>query len=891
MRNTFLFHCVAAMVLSWGLHGAWAGAQEYVEPAPAGEPTQIEAPPDGGTQAAPAAPPPPAVVEEAPVEEAPPEEVPLEEEYIEEEPEPPAPQPQPIRPKVMPTRPRPSIPARPTRPIRPGMPTPGLPPSGKPFEPVPNEEKTGETPTAPISFDFQETPLYNVIESISKLTGRNFDVDPNVGSINVTVITHDKIPPEMAYEVLESILATRGYSMVETLDGNLIKIIPTPDATSSEKLPLVDGAKPIDPEEYDSYSTHIIQVQHSNAEEIANALKILGSKNARIDTYAPSNTLIITDTADGLRRMFSFLEAADVPGFETAMEIFTLEYTRAEALAEQLNSVLLEGEGQVPGQQQARPVPTRPVRPVRTPTVPGQQTNQVIGTREEVLRMVPDERLNALIVVASEGMMERVRDLVRRLDTPTSPDQNTLHIYELRNADAEQVEAALQPLLGTAPRAAAAGGGGGGAAGGGGGAGAAAINPEVQPFERKVQVVRYDQTNALLIVAAPQDYQVLESFIARLDVPQRQVYVDAVVMDVTVSNDYGLTVDAAAITGNDGFGMTNTGNISGLVDVAQAAEEIVGGPQAALAASVLGLGSEGGITAGVYDDITVEIGGSKVKIPFVPLLFQAIEKISDVEVLSQPSLTVVDNEEASFVVGQEVPFISSTSRGLAGSGQNDGNLNSNFGYTRVEREDVGVKLKTVPQISEGDNVLLEIEIEVSDTNATQIGTDNVLLEIEIEVSDTNATQIGTVDILGPTINKSLVTNKILVKDGSTAVIAGLIRDTATRKNTQPPILGDVPGLGWLFKSKSNRREKRNMVVLVTPHIVKENVDLERVTQYKLEEYHDSNMEEMLEVGFFKKIQRKKEMRRDYRPTFDRTEALTGRRVDDEQDFSRGDLKR
>ena len=219
------------------------------------------------------------------------------------------------------------------------------------------------------------------------------------------------------------------------------------------------------------------------------------------------------------------------------------------------------------------------------------------------------------------------------------------------------------------------------------------------------------------------------------------------------------------------------------------------------------------------------------------------------------------------MVGQEVPFISSTSRGLAG-GQ-DQNLNPNYGFTRVERQDVGVKLRAKPQISEGDMVLLELEIEVSDTNATQI---------------------GTVDILGPTINKSLVTTPISVKDGSTAVIAGLIRDTATRNVNQAPILGDIPWVGSLFKSRTSRREKRNMVVLVTPHIVKENVDLERVTQYKLDEYHDANIEALFKQGFFKKQVRKEQMRKNYRPTFDRAEALTGRRTD-RGGFDRGDIKR
>jgi hypothetical protein len=154
----------------------------------------------------------------------------------------------------------------------------------------------------------------------------------------------------------------------------------------------------------------------------------------------------------------------------------------------------------------------------------------------------------------------------------------------------------------------------------------------------------------------------------------------------------------------------------------------------------------------------------------------------------------------------------------------------------VQREDVGVKLKVTPQISEGESVLLELELEISDTDANQI---------------------GDVNLLGPTLNKSLVSNKVLVRDGSTAVLAGLIRDSNTRKRSQPPILGDIPVVGFLFRSKANTRTKRNMVVLVTPTIIKDGQDHDRVTDYKVDEFHKTNLEELWQgKSFFKKVKQK-----------------------------------
>lgn len=739
--------------------------------------------------------------------------------------------------------------------------------------------KTGEIPSEPISFDFHDAPLYDVISAIARLTGKNFDVDPNIGATTVTVITHDKIPPEMAYQVLESILSSRGFSMVETLGGKLIKIIATPDAVQSDKTPLIKGTEKL-PEGYDKFATHIITLKYADASEVSSALQVLGSKSCRISAYAPTNTLIITDTADGLRRIFTFLEEIDVPGNETETEIFMLEYTRAEALAQQLEQVLSDTKTTAPGSRTPTPVPQPVVRPP-TRTVPGAPSMQIIGSRQEVLRMVPDTRLNALIVVATAGMLEKVRDLIKKLDCPTPYEANNLHIYELLNADAEKVEQALQPLIsgaGSSPRRTTSGAGGAPQPSPVASAGISSAQVgEVQPFEQRVQITRYDQTNSLLIVASPQDYKVLEAFIARLDVPQRQVLVNAVVMDVSLTNEYGVKVDAASISGRSGFIESSTGNILKIVNAlkpaADAANTIVNPSGTTplrlnLMMGALGLGSGGGLTTGIYDDIVIPISPTqRLRIPFVPVLLQAIETISDLEVLSQPSLVTVDNEEASIVVGQEVPFITSTASPQRTS---TGEVITGTwgGYTRVERKEVGIKLTVTPQISEGDNVLLKIEIEVS-----SVASQNV----------------GDVNILGPTTNKSLFKNQVLVKDGSTAVLAGLIRDTADRSQTQVPVLGDLPLVGTLFKNKNNRREKRNMVVLVTPHIIKESSDMERVTQYKVTEYQDVNVQELFKAGFFKKVKMKASMRKNYRPTLERTEALTGQV--EREEFNKGTIYR
>ena len=227
---------------------------------------------------------------------------------------------------------------------------------------------------------------------------------------------------------------------------------------------------------------------------------------------------------------------------------------------------------------------------------------------------------------------------------------------------------------------------------------------------------------------------------------------------------------------------------------------------------------------------------------------------------------VLDNEEASFTVGQEVPFVTNQRRSTnTANQQNSFNFNN---FNSITREDVGVKLAFTPQISEGDNVLLEVELEVSDLDADQI---------------------GDVNLLGPTTNKSLITTNVLVNNGSTAVLAGFIRDTANRRRNQVPVAGDLPVLGWLFRGKSNSSNKRNMVVLATPHIIKEETDLERLTQFKVNQYHTANLDQFLDEGFFKKVKKKAEKRKKFRPTANKAEAITGQRHN--ETFNRGDIKR
>lgn len=691
----------------------------------------------------------------------------------------------------------------------------------------------------PIDIDFEDATLAQVIKMIGAQTGRNFDLVDGVGQETVTIIAHHKVPPELAFKILESILTSRGFEMVEILDGNLIRV--QQRGKSPEKIQIGKGTEP-PTEPFDQPITRVIPVQYAKADEVVKILLLVGSDGAEADVYQPTNTIIMRDTADGVRNMLELLEVIDIAGSETTLEVFTLEYERAENIVNIINEVLTD-TGSQPGQGGGvqRAIQTRAPRTTVRPAVGGQQQTQIIGQREEVLRIVPDERLNALIVVATATRMQQVRDLIDHLDTPIDYESDNMHIRELLNADAEAVEEALSALTGTAPRSS-------GQQGGQGGGG------EVQPFEKSVSISRYEQTNALIIVATPQDYRKIERIIQQLDVPRRQVSVEAIIMQVSVNNSHELTVEAAGLTANDAFALNNVVNL---------AAAIAGGPFA-----LAGLGATVGILDGTTQ-ITVPTGidpttgtptGVSVQtIPNVPLLLRALETITNVEVLSTPNLLTLDNETSSIIVGQQIPLISTL--------QDTNNQTGFLSRARVQREDVGVEMEVTPQINEGDYVSMEISVSVTEPVISSIGID--------------------VNQSGATLNKAEIVAQIVVGDGQTAIIGGLLSEGVDKTVNQTPILGDLPLIGWLFRSKRSAWNKQNLVVLVTPHIIKQGHDLERITDYRVAQFYQRNLDALFaDDGFIKKIKRKHRLRTKYRPTEKHNPQSS-----DAKAFERGDIKR
>ncbi len=644
------------------------------------------------------------------------------------------------------------------------------------------------------------------MRAISLQSGINILYDASVTGQKVTLVAHHPVPASLALPILETVLAANNLQLTKQLDGNLYRISARAPGTGGDKMPITSG-KQTPLEGFERFAIHIVEVKYADVTKVAELLGTVGSQDAAINAYPQSNILILRDTAEGIRNMLKLLGYIDIPGTGTSVEIFTLNWTRAEMLAEQITSVLLGDDGTDGAGGAGTPAIVRrqPARVAAAAT--GQPTVEVIGQDERVLRVVPDERLNALIVIASEGMMTQVRFLVEQLDRAPDMDAENIHVLPLLNADAEAVAAVLESLVGSAaPQQ--------------GGEGAAAAG-EVQAFERKVFISAFKETNSLLMLATPQDYRRMEAMIKQIDIPRRMISVESIIMEVTINDDWGLGVEAAAVEDHF-FALSNTINLANVLS---------GGLGSA--ASALALGGAGGTIGLIDGTIDVETEAGTITVPNIPLLIKALEIVTDVDVLSNPNLMIVDNEEARINVGQEIPIITSL-----------GDVDDRTGFnarSQVQRRDTGVTLTVSPQIREGDNVAMKVSVEVSSPVRSSVGI------------DPNET--------GVTVAQSILETLVVVPNGKTGVIGGLIRESLSRTTNQVPFLGDIPVIGFLFRSKSKTRMKQNLAILLTPQIVREEGDLARVADDRMRQFYEGNVDAIFEKGLVKRVSGKNQQRK------------------------------
>jgi general secretion pathway protein D len=299
------------------------------------------------------------------------------------------------------------------------------------------------------------------------------------------------------------------------------------------------------------------------------------------------------------------------------------------------------------------------------------------------------------------------------------------------------------------------------------------------PLEAPVRITADPATNALIVSATPQDWETLRGVIEALDVRRRQVFVEAIILEVTVDKLRALGVEfraAGSLDGAEGLAALNLGALAG------AASDPL---------SLSGLL----LAAASNQQVTLPNGQS---VPARTVLLTALESDSDVNVLSAPNLVTTDNEEAEIVVGRNVPFIASRATDAA-------NLENLF--TTIDRQDVGITLRLTPQITADDFVRLIVFEEVSDLDPIA------------------SAAVGDPTLVGPTTTIRSASTAVAARDGQTVVIGGLLSDTVRATERGVPYLGRIPVLGQLFRRSDDRRVKTNLLVFLTPHIIASDTEM------------------------------------------------------------------
>lgn len=606
----------------------------------------------------------------------------------------------------------------------------------------------GQPDEQKVTFNFVDVDLGAVTKFISEITKRNFIYDERVKG-KITIVTPSKLGIDDAFNLFVSVLELKGYTIVPS-GADVYKIIPMAEA-KQKGVRIVNGAQPVN----DGYIARLIKLKSISSDDALRFVQPIVSKDGYVSAFGPGNMLLVIDSGLNIEKILSILESVDQPSLMEEPEIIFLKSANADAVAKILNE----------GTSRRAKAPPQPVA-------------------GDEAKAVADTRLNAVVLFGDRGSRESMKALLKFLDVPSPEAQGRINVYFLENADAAELAKVLEGMIKGAQAARPPAQGAAGA--------------PVLPFEAAggITITADRATNSLVVVASPGDYQNISQIIRQLDKRRKQVFVEAMIAEVTIDKLLELGTRFRGAATQDGRPLFIGG--VGKVD-ASTLESIVTG--------LTGL-TLGGV--GNYFSIPKDFipgATSDVTVPGLAAIFSLSDFKDAVNVLSTPQILTSDNKEAEIVVGENVPFIAKRERDITTTGTV---LNS------IERHDVGIKLRLTPQIADGDYVKLDLYQEIS---SLQQQATEILINI------------------GPTITKRSTMTSVVVRDKQTVVIGGLMQERKEDSVTRVPVFGDIPLLGWLFKSKSSTKKKTNLLVFITPHLVKESEGLARITRDKQKEFY------------------------------------------------------
>ena len=582
-----------------------------------------------------------------------------------------------------------------------------------------------------VTVNFDGVDIRDVLKTVGEITGINFIPHESVQG-TVTVMSPTPIRLGEIYSFLQSILDVHGYAAIPT--PHAVKIVPKADAARAS-LEVRIGADPAYIPSNDAIATQIIPLTYADAAEVKQIIQPVLSTGAQMTTYPRTNSIMVTDTSANIRYVAEIIQRLDVEGSRERVFLFPLIHASARVLSEHITQIL--------DKTKAAAAPTGRAR-----------TGSIQRQGPTVL---PDERTNSLIVVAGQQDAETVAQLVEQLDIERPTGTDNIHVIYLKNADANDVAPSLESALASMR-----------------------LTGAVEATQQ-VQITADGSTNSLIVVASPQDYEVITSIVEKLDIVREQVLVEMMILEVTeeglreIGVDWA-TLDEAVADSVRGFGLTN-------------------------------LGPRVDFTSGTLDGLAVGAwkgSGDNVQIAAI---LKALQRESVVNILSTPLIVTSNHRRAKIVVGENRAFVV----------QSRITETTDFITPTViqsyEYKDVGITLEITPHVSQGGLIRLDLDTEFTK-----------LLE------DVSAPSPET-----PTTAKRTAQTVVTMNSGATVVIGGLIRDDTTRVETKVPLVGDVPVVGALFRSQRDQSQKTNLLIFITPHVMASQEQLLEMTEKKRQE--------------------------------------------------------
>ena len=643
---------------------------------------------------------------------------------------------------------------------------------------VPGAEPAGDT----VTLNFVNADIDAVVKAVADITGRTFIVDPRVkGTVNI--VSTRPVPRSIVYPTLLSALRMQGVTAVEA--EGVVKIVPEADA-KQQGGPVVQGLVGT---RGDRLVTQVITLRNESAQQLVNVLRPLISPNNTIAAYPAANALVITDYAENLARISRIVASLDQPQGEPM--VVPVRNASALDIANLVSRFLGESTG---------------------PGTPGPAGAPATEPQQRVT-LLADPRSNSILVRSdSASRAARVRQLIEQLDTPQRPGSSVFIVY-LRNADAARVAETLRglytepgsdrggatPTLGALPGAASLPTSVAGATATPASAmstfgtspavtaplGNASAATPPPSFTANGATIQADVSNNALVIRAPEAvYNNLRAVIARLDLRRAQVFIEALIVEVTSDKaaEFGIQWQALSNPRNSGTSVIGGTNFT---------QRGSGGNILDASVNLLSVGQ--GLNLGLLNG-SVTIGG--VTLSNLGLLVRALDNDTSANILSTPTLLTMDNEEARIIVGQNVPL-------LTGQYATTGSNATPTPFQTFDRRDVGVVLRVRPQITEGGSVRLQLYQEVS------------------RVQDTTAA--------GPILSKRALESSVSVDDQQIVVLGGLIQDSAGDTTGKVPYVGDVPVLGQLFRYDSRNRTKTNLLIFLKPTVIRTDADGRQLT--------------------------------------------------------------